>query len=157
MKYALLLTTALISSLLSVELKIKADSFKADEKQGLSIFEGNVNIVKFKDEINASKVIINTDKNHKPTRFEANGGVEFNIQTKAGAIYRGHSQKIIYSPHKREYYFYNDVYLSQLDEKKVIQGDEVVLQIVDGKAYAKGKKSEPVIMIFDIPENEEIK
>jgi lipopolysaccharide export system protein LptA len=140
-----------------VELRIKADSFNADDKKGLSVFEGNVNIQKYKDEINASKVIINTDKKHKPTRFEADGNVSFHIQTKEGAIYVGHSQKIIYAPKKKEYYFYNDVYLSQVDKKKVIQGDEVILQIVDGKAYAKGKKSEPVIMIFEIPENEELK
>jgi len=144
----------LLTSLFSVELKIKADSFTTDEKAGLSIFDGNVHIVKYKDEINASKVIINTDEHHKPTRFEAQGNVSFHIQTNDNGIYEGRAQKMIYSPLKKEYYFYTDVYLSQLNEKKVIIGEEVVLKTIEGKAYAKGKKSEPVIMIFDLPEKE---
>ena len=37
-----------------------------------------------------------------------------------------------------------------IKEKKEIIGDEVVLDITKGKAHAKGKKSGPVIMIFDI-------
>lgn len=153
MKHIFLLMI-LLSSLFSVELKIKADSFSTDEKEGLSIFDGNVHIVKYKDEINASKVVINTDENHKPTRFEAEGNVSFHIETTENGIYEGRAQRVVYAPLKKEYYFYKDVYLSQLDEKKVIIGEEVVLKTLEGRAYAKGKKSEPVIMIFDLPEKE---
>ena len=42
------------------------------------------------------------------------------------------------------------MYLKQIDKKKEIIGDEVVLKTIEGKAYAKGAKKEPVIMIFDI-------
>jgi hypothetical protein len=41
------------------------------------------------------------------------------------------------------------------NEKKEIQGDEVVLQTTDGKAYAKGIVKKPVIMIFDISEEKD--
>ena len=135
---------------MSQELKIKANSFKADEKSGLSIFEGSVNIIKAQDELNASKVSIFTDSAHKPTKFVAEGNVSFYIVTKSDAIYTGFAQEVIYIPKKREYYFYRDVHLRQLKEKKEIIGDEVVLDITKGKAHAKGKKSGPVIMIFDI-------
>ena len=47
------------------------------------------------------------------------------------------------------------MYLRQLDEKKEIIGNEVVLKTIEGKAYAKGAKSEPVIMIFKMPQDEE--
>ena len=40
------------------------------------------------------------------------------------------------------------------DEKKEITGDEVVLKTIEGKAYAKGDKSEPVIMIFKLKDKE---
>lgn len=143
----------LLSFVFSAELKITADAFSTDESKGVSIFEGHVNIVKSEDEINASKVIITTDTNHKPTRFEAQGDVSFYIKTDENATYAGKAQRVVYAPLKKEYYFFQDVYLSQIDKKKVIIGDEVVLKTIEGKAYAKGKKSEPVIMIFDIKED----
>ena len=151
----ILLITLLILSVNAQELKIKANNFSADEKSGVTYFEGDVRIIKHLDELNASKVVIYTDKEHKPTKFEVDGNVSFSITTKDKSIYRGKAQKVVYIPKTKEYYFYKDVYLSQLDEKKEIIGDEVVLKTIEGKAYAKGKKTGPIIMIFDIPENEE--
>ncbi len=157
MKYIVISILLFAVALLSEELKIKANKFSADEKSGISIFEGDVNIVKGIDELNASKVIIYTDKKHKPIKYIANGGVSFYISTKKSSVYRGHAQKVIYKPVEKEYHFYKDVYLSQVDEKKEIIGDEVVLKTTEGKAYAKGKINGPVIMIFNIPDSEENK
>jgi len=154
MKY-IILFTLLFSSVFAKELIVKANSFKADEKAGLSVFEGNVHIVKEFDELNASKLTIFTNEKHEPTKYIALGDVSFTIITKIGAIYKGVAQKVIYKPSTKEYYFYKDVYLKQVDEKKEIIGNEVVLDTLSGKAYAKGKQSGPVIMIFNIPEEEE--
>ena len=70
------------------------------------------------------------------------------IHAKKGALYRGKAQKVIYFPDKKEYYFYDHVHLKQIDQKKEIIGEEVVLKTLEGKAYAKGLNKEPVIMIF---------
>jgi len=139
------------------ELQIKANSFSASEDKGLSIFKGKVNIKKENDEINASKVIVYTNKQNDPTKFVASGKVSFVIQTKQGAIYNGKAGKVIYLPNKKEYHFIKNVHLKQLDDKKEIIGDEVFLNTIEGKAYAKGVNSEPVIMIFNIKEKEEKK
>jgi len=151
MKYLVILTI-LITALISQELKIKANEFSTDEKKGISIFSGEVNITRSKDILRASKVTVYTDKNHQPTKFIAIGNVSFKITTQDGAKYEGKAQKTIYNPIKKEYYFYKNVYLRQIDNKKEIIGDEVVLKTIDGQAYAKGAKKEPVIMIFDIKE-----
>lgn len=37
-------------------------------------------------------------------------------------------------------------------KKKEIIGEEVILKSIEGKAYAKSAKNEPVIMIFELPE-----
>lgn len=145
----------LTTSLLGVELKIKADSFSADQSKGISIFKGNVHIVKGADELNAEEVTIYTDKKNQPTKFVAIGDVSFQIETKNKSKYQGTSGKVIYKPLKKEYYFYENVMLKQLNEKKEIEGDEVILNTNDGRAYAKGLEKKPVIMIFDIPEKEE--
>jgi lipopolysaccharide export system protein LptA len=113
---------------------------------------GDVNILKGADELNASKVTIFVNKEKKPTKFVADGNVSFSITSKKGTVYKGVAGRAIYLPNKKEYYFYDNVHLQQLNEKKEIMGDEVVLKTIDGKAYAKGMKKEPVIMIFNIDE-----
>ncbi|MBN2815886.1 MAG: lipopolysaccharide transport periplasmic protein LptA [Campylobacterales bacterium] len=153
MRYLLLLLLSL-HTMYAQELKITSDSFHADENEGISVFTGHVNIIKRSDELNASEVTVYTDKNNKPTKFVAIGDVTFVIETKQGAKYSGIAQKAVFLPQKKEYHFFKDVHLKQLDEKKEIQGDEVVLEIVNGKAYAKGVVKKPVIMIFDIVDEE---
>ena len=145
----------IIFSLSAEELKIKADTFSADEKKGISIFSGNVAITKSSDNLSASKVVVHVDKKNQPTKFVAKGNVVFSIKTQEGALYKGKAGKVKYFPEKKEYHFYKNVTLEQVNEKKKIMGDEVVLKTIEGKAYAKGAKSEPVIMIFEIPEKEE--
>jgi len=149
MKYFIVLMI-LITSLISQELKIKANEFSSDEKKGISTFVGEVDILRSSDRLQASKVTVYTDKKHQPTKFIAVGNVDFKIKTQDGSRYEGKAQKVIYNPAKKEYYFYKNVSLKQLNSKKEIIGDEVVLKTIDGQAYAKGAKKEPVIMIFEI-------
>ncbi|QOP45667.1 lipopolysaccharide transport periplasmic protein LptA [Sulfurimonas paralvinellae] len=148
----LLLLSSFILLLDAQELKVKSNSFTSDQNSGISVFSGDVNILKGQDELNASKVTIYVNKEKKPTKFVADGNVSFNITSKDGAVYKGVSGRAIYLPNTKEYYFYENVHLQQLNDKKEIMGDEVVLKTTDGKAYAKGMKKEPVIMIFNIDE-----
>ena len=154
-KYILLVTILLQLPLFAQELRIKADSFSADEEKGLSVFSGHVRVKKGNDELNASKITIYTNRKNQPIKFVAVGGVSFVIETKKFDRYEGKAQRVIFLPKKREYYFYGNVNLKQLNEKKEIIGDEVTLALESGKASAKGMKKEPVIMIFDIQENKE--
>lgn len=153
MKKTIFLTIFLVTALFAQELKVKAKLFNADQKSGVSTFEGDVNIVKGSDELNASKVIINTNSNQEPTKFIAEGNASFIIKTLEGAVYSGKAQKVIYLPQEKEYHFFKDVHLKQINEKKEIIGEEVVLKTIEGRAYAKGADKEPVIMIFDLPED----
>ena len=150
MRYILILAVLCSNIVFANELKIVADAFKADETKGVSIFTGHVNIIKDQDELNASNVTIYTDKENSPTKFVATGNVSFRMQTQKKSSYAGKAEKVIYLPLKKEYRFYKNVHLKQINEKKEILGDEVILNMLDGKAYAKGLKKEPVIMIFEI-------
>jgi lipopolysaccharide export system protein LptA len=152
---SVLIITALVVSVFANELKIRANSFEADQKKGVSIFVGDVNVIRLNDEINASKITVYTDAQNKPTKFIAKGDVSFFITTQEGAKYRGKSQKVIYKPNSKEYYFYDDVHIRQIGEKNEIIGDEVVIKTVEGKANAKSNTDKPVIMIFDVEEKEQ--
>ncbi len=154
-KYVLLLAMLLQFTAFAEELKIKANTFSADEQKGLSVFSGHVRVKKGSDELNASEVTIYTDKKNQPTKFVAVGDVSFKIATKDGARYEGEANRVIYIPKAKEYHFYENVHLKQLNEKKEIIGDEVTLALESGKAFAKGVKKEPVIMIFDIKDEKE--
>jgi len=154
-KYVLLLAISLQFTAFAEELKIKANTFSADEQKGLSIFNGNVRVKKGNDELNASEVTIYTDKKNQPTKFVAIGNVSFKIETKKGAKYEGQANRVVYVPKEKKYNFYENVHLKQVNEKKEIIGDEVTLALDSGKAFAKGVKKEPVIMIFDIKDEKE--
>ena len=60
-----------ILPLLAEQVKIIADSFEGNEKKGITIFKGNVQIIKGNDELNASLVAVHTDKERKPIKYEA--------------------------------------------------------------------------------------
>ncbi|MEJ2414339.1 MAG: lipopolysaccharide transport periplasmic protein LptA [Sulfurimonas sp.] len=155
MKTILFLLILLQTFLFSDELEIKAQSFFADEKAGLSVFEGDVKIKKGTDELNASKVTVYIDADKSPTKFIAEGDVSFKVKTEDNAFYEGVAQKAVYFPNKKEYNFYKNVHLKQDGDKKEIQGDEVILKILENKAYAKGAEKDPVIMIFEFKEDEQ--
>jgi len=152
MRYIIFITFFFTSILLSQELKITANQFKTDEKTGITIFSGNVKVFKASDKIEASIITIYTNEKREPIKFIASGDVSFYIKTDNNSIYKGIAKKVIYLPIKKEYHFFRDVHLEQIDNKKVIIGDEVVLKTIEGKAYAKGASKEPVIMIFNMPE-----
>ncbi|HFU74588.1 MAG TPA: lipopolysaccharide transport periplasmic protein LptA, partial [Helicobacteraceae bacterium] len=131
-------TTTLL--LQAEQLKITAEHFQGDEQKGISVFTGNVKIKKGRDELNASKVSIYIDTNRKPSKYVAQGDVSFFIKTDSNATYRGRSQKAVFLPQKKEYQFYKDVHLLQINEHKQIDGDEVVVNTELGQARAIGAK-----------------
>jgi lipopolysaccharide export system protein LptA len=142
--------------LVGEQVKIIADKFDANEKKGITIFLGNVKITKGNDELNASKVIVFTDKNRNPYRYEAEGDVSFYIDLKeSNATYKGDAGKVIYFPTEKKYQFFTNVHLYQLGTDRKIFGDEVKLNTLDGNAQAMGKDKTPVIMIFNVEEKKE--
>ena len=159
MKIKTIFTLFLLSSaaLMSNELKVTANAFDGDEKKGIAIFTGDVKITKGSDELNASKVTIYTDQKHDPIKMIAEGDVSFFVKTENNSIYSGEAQKTIYMPKIKEYQFYTNVHLRQLNEHKQIDGDKVILNSITGKAIAQGAKKEPVIMIFHIKDQNESK
>lgn len=134
------------------ELKVISDSFKGDQQKGISVFAGNVKVTKGRDELNASKVTIYTDKSKKPVKYVAEGDVSFTIVTELGEIYRGKSQSAVYLPRESEYQFYKKVDLIRLDDYRRVKGDKVVVNTTKGEAAAESAQDEPVIMIFTLDE-----
>ena len=132
------------------ELKVISDSFKGDQRQGVSVFTGNGKVTKGLDELNASKVTIYTDKENKPTKYLAEGDVSFYIVTELGEKYKGKSQTAIYLPNENEYQFFKKVDLIRIDDYRRVKGDKVVVNTIHGHASAESANDEPVVMTFTI-------
>jgi len=154
MKKIFLSILTLFLSLYAQELKVQANYFESDDKKGKALFKGNVHIKKGIDEINANKVEIFTNKERIPYKYIATGNVTFVISAKSNVTYKGKAQKVIYFPQKKEYIFYTDVFIQQVGTNKMIQGQEVYLDALNGKARAKSGKSKPVIMTFELEEKQ---
>ncbi len=134
------------------ELKVISENFKGEQQKGISVFTGNVKVTKGKDELNASKVTIYTDKSNKPVKYVAEGDVSFYIVTELGEIYRGKSQTAVYLPNESEYQFYKKVDLIRVDNYRRVKGDKVIVNTTHGQAAAQSGEGEPVIMIFTLEE-----
>lgn len=132
------------------ELKVTSKLYEGNDKKGISVFSGNVNILRDFDELNTSTLTIFTDKNRKPLKFVAEGGVSFYIVTDNNNSYAGKAKKVIYKTKMKEYIFEGNVHLQQLNKKKDIQGEKVLLNLVEGFAKAQGDNNKPVRMIFEI-------
>lgn len=157
MKFILLIYVFLITSLNAEELRVVADSVEGDELKGVSFLKGHVRMNKGKDELNASTVYIYTNKERKPIKYSAEGNVSFIIVLESGATYRGQSDRVEFHPDLNEYRFYNHVKLEQLDEKKVIIGEKVIVNVNSGTALAEGSSKKPVTMVFDIKDTNNTK
>ncbi len=155
MRLLFLCLSIFATSLFSEELKVIANSFEADEKRGVSIFQGDVSITKGIDVIKASKVTIHIDKERHPVKYIAEGNVTFFISTEDNNTYEGKSMSAIFLPQEQEYKFRGDVELFQLNEKKKIVGDEVIVNTLKGTAIAQGKENRPVVMIFELEEKDD--
>jgi lipopolysaccharide export system protein LptA len=158
MKIAAFFVLALSSAvLMGDELKVTSDFFDGDDKKGIAIFTGDVKMKKGFDELNASKVTIYTDSKHDPIKMIAEGDVSFFVKSENNSTYDGKAQKVVYMPKIKEYQFYKNVHLRQLDDRKQIDGDKVILNTITGKALAQGAQKEPVVMIFHIQDKNETK
>jgi len=154
-RWIVLVLASHMTAMAAEHLQISADSFTANEKAGRSFFEGNVRIKRGVDELNASRVEVYIDTKRTPTKYVADGNATFYILTNENASYRGRAQRVVFLPLEEEYRFYGDVHLLQLDQHKQIDGEEIVVNLKEGTAQAKGADKRPVIMTFTLPEEPE--
>ncbi len=145
-----ILIVLLLASLQSEELKISADLFESDENKGVTLFKGHVVILKGQDELRADSVEIFTNKQRKPTKFIADGNVTFTIHANNAEAYTGRAKKAVFLPAAKEYHFYNNVFLTQLDSDNTIKGDTIIVNLTKGTATAQGDSDKPVTMTFQI-------
>lgn len=140
-------------------LEIEALSFNSDEKKGVTTISGDVHIKHGKDWLNATKVLIYTDKNHQPTRYEAFGvkgrPVTFHILfSKDTRKIDGRCQRLVYDIATKNYEFYDNALLVEEGKQNSVKGDKIILSKERGYADVVGNKKLPAKLIFTIEDKD---
>ena len=147
MKY---LVYFLFVTLLSAsQVEVTADKFTADEAKGISIFTGNVHIVKEKDDLKADKVVIKFDKKKQPTLYTATGHAQARLTIK-DKKYFAKGNTLIYNPITLRYTIEKNAFLQELNTDKKVYGEKIWVDQAKGYYEVDGKKGKPVKFIFKL-------
>jgi len=145
----------------SSKLIIDAKTFEAKDKEGVSIFTGNVKLQRGEDRLFSDKLVIyltpkDGNKARTPLRYIATGHAKFIIKTEL-KHYVGTGNKIIYSPIKQEYRIFGNGTLDEKNEGTKLSGEEIFINLTTGKAKIKGTNKKPVRLIINIETKDESK
>ncbi|MCH9812633.1 MAG: lipopolysaccharide transport periplasmic protein LptA [Epsilonproteobacteria bacterium] len=131
--------------------EVNANHFEADEFKKVSYFTGAVHIKKGIDEIKSDKLRINFDQNNKPITYEATGNIAFDITTE-NQHFEGTSNKLIYTPHAKQYTLSGNVYILELTKQRTLKGESIIIDRISGKSTISGTAKKPVKFIFTVDE-----
>jgi len=144
------LTILLFSDTVTVD--ITADKFVSNKSKNITIFTGNVKMIKQKDFIICDKLTIKTlpSKNNQETIAEeyiAIGNASFSL-TSLTSVIKGKGDKIHYYPLDFKYIVVGNGYLEDIKDGRVLIGDKIFLDEKSGNANIEGQKDKPVKFTF---------
>ena len=113
-----------MAPLFAEQVEVTADKFFADEKKKISVFEGNVKVVKQSDKLLAQKVLIEFDDKKQPLRYIATGDAKVNM-TMNEKKYYGEAEKMTYEPSKSTYILEKKAFLHEIESDKKVYGDYI--------------------------------
>jgi lipopolysaccharide export system protein LptA len=149
-----LIVSIICSFLFSEKLIIDANNFEAYDEKGLSIFTGNVKMVKVKDELESDRLEVylsekKANTKREPLKYIATGNVKFKVKT-ADKLYEGKGDKVVYEPKKMQYVITGNGFLKEVSEDKRLFGNKIVINQVSGEAKVSGSEDKPVRFIIDL-------
>ena len=135
--------------LFAEKVEISSDSMEAKNLKKEIHFLGNVKISQLKNYLSGDKVIVYFNDNNKTKMYEAIGNVNFEF-IKDKSHYKGSAKRVIYYPLKSVYILKEKALIDDLINKRHINGNEIMLNMLTGKINIKGSKKKPVKFIFDM-------
>ena len=112
-------------------------------------FIGNVMIKQANNWLHGDKVIVYFDENNETNKYEAIGTVTFEFK-KEDSFYKGSANKVTYFPVKSQYVLTGKAVIDDQINKRHVNGDEIVFDMLTGNANVKGSRKKPVKFIFDM-------
>lgn len=150
MKFFILLT-CLVLGAKAKQIEVEALKFYSDENSGKSILSGNVVIKQNQDILNSEEVVIFTDKNRKPIRYEASKNAHFSIVLK-GKSYKGSGDKFIYNTIEDVYTIEGNAFIHEIQSDKKLYGDKIIVDRKNNIYRVESNKQKPARFVFDMEE-----
>ncbi len=138
-----------LTFLFGQNLEIVSKIFTYDSKKNLSIFKGDVNATKGKDNILSDEMYVFFDKNKKPLKFIALGHVKFLMALDENATYKGKCDKLTYLIKSGDVILEGDAYIQKLETNESIKGDVIKINRVTKDIDVTGNKK-PVNIIIKV-------
>ncbi len=138
----------LTQTLFADKVEITSDSMKAEDLKKEIHFIGNAKIKKMDDWLHADRVIVYFDENNETKMYEALGLVTFEFKDEK-SNYKGSADKVTYYPMKSNYILTGKAIIDDLANKRHVNGDVIILDMLTGNAEVQGSKKKPVKFTFD--------
>jgi len=133
------------------ELKVTSGYFHYDMQKKISLFKGDVKVVKGKDKIFADEMTVYFNDKKKPVKFIAQGNVRFVIALDQHSTYKGTANKLIYQLNNGNIILLGNAKIVKLETKESIKGDKIILNRITKNAEVIGGKK-PVEIILKVNE-----
>ena len=135
----------------SSNFKIESKNFEFDNKKLISIFEGDVNVTREKDNILTDKVILFLSKKQKLQKMIATGNIRFKIYHN-DSFYVGKSNNLSYNAKKEIFILQGKVHIKKLKENQEILADKVIFDKKNGTFKVMGTDNKPLKFILKVDE-----
>jgi len=137
-----------LSLLFASELKITSKFFNYNSKTLQSIFKGDVNVTKDKDNILCNELIVYFNKNKKPIKYVAIGNVKFIFYMDKNSTYKGKANKLTYELNAGEIILKN-AFIKKIETNESISGDVIKMNKITKDIEVIGNKK-PVNIIIKV-------
>lgn len=148
---ALLFFMLIFSVSFAEKVEIVSDSMNAENIKKEVHFIGNVKIKQSENWLHGDKVIVYFNENNETKKYEAIGSVTFEFK-KQKSFYKGAANKVTYYPSKSQYLLEGKAVIDDKINKRHVNGDIIVFDMLTGNANVKGSAKKPVKFIFDMEE-----
>ena len=133
------------------KVEIRANSFYADEKKGEHILNGNVFVKRDKDTLQASKLVVFTDKKRKAKLYHATGNARFEIALK-DKFYKGRGDELIYDVIKDAYEISGNAFVEETTSNQRLTGEKIIIDKRQESYTVISDEKKPVKFVFELDE-----
>ena len=137
-----------LSFIFASELKITSKFFNYNSKTLQSIFKGDVNVTKDKDNILCNELIVYFNNNKKPIKYVAIGNVKFIFSMDKNSTYKGKADKLTYELNTGEIILKN-AFIKKIETNESISGDLIKMNKITKDIEVIGNKK-PVNIIIKV-------
>ncbi len=139
----------IVTSSFAQKVEIVSDSMRAENIKKEVHFIGNVKINDSENWLHGDKVIVYFNDNNETDKYEALGNVQFEFH-KENSFYKGSANKVTYFPVKSQYLLEGKAVIDDKINKRHVNGDAIIFDMLTGNASVKGSAKKPVKFIFEM-------